>query len=117
LADSLILNRLGELLCFNRDIRLDLRQGIYLLPADPTVCPFVRHHDAVSPRDQIIARSLDGFAEPSFIPVIAERWRAFLREGEQQGTLPFVGPNGGSREVEYFAKGNVLPARNLVILR
>src|SRR5580698_7929709 len=69
------------------------------------------------PREQIIGRSLDDFAEPSFKPVISERWRTFLEEGEQEGTLPLVGPDGGAREVEYIAKGNVLPARNLVVLR
>src|SRR5579863_774029 len=69
------------------------------------------------PREKIIGRSLDDFAEPSFRPVISERWRAFLEEGEQEGTLPLVIPDGGPREVEYIAKGNVLPARNVVVLR
>jgi formate hydrogenlyase transcriptional activator len=53
------------------------------------------------PREEIIGRSLDDFAEPSFKPVISERWRAFLEEREQQGTLQLVGPDGGPREVEY----------------
>ena len=69
------------------------------------------------PREKIIGRSLDDFAEPGFRPVISERWQAFLEEGEQQGTLPLVGVDGGPREVEYIAKGNVLPARNVVVLR
>ena len=69
------------------------------------------------PREKIIGRSLDDFAEPSFKPVISERWRAFLEEGEQEGTLPLVGPDGGPREVEYSAKGNVLPVRHLLVLR
>jgi formate hydrogenlyase transcriptional activator len=69
------------------------------------------------PREQIIGRRLDDFAEPSFKPVIAERWNAFLDQGEQEGILPLVGPDGGARQVEYIAKGNVLPARNLVVLR
>src|SRR5678815_3165170 len=60
------------------------------------------------PREKIIGRSLDDFAEPGFRPVISERWRAFLEKGEQQGTLKLVGPDGGPREVEYIAKGNVL---------
>ena len=68
-------------------------------------------------REKIIGRSLDDFAEPSFKPVISERWRAFLEEGEQQGTLQLVGPDGGPREVEYSAKGNVLPVRHLLVLR
>src|SRR5271155_3981342 len=84
-----------------------------------------RHHREASvgaskllglPREKIIGRSLDDFADPSFQPVISERWRAFLKEGQQEGTLPLVGPDGDPREVEYIAKGNVLPARNLVLL-
>ena len=69
------------------------------------------------PREKIIGRSLDDFAEPSFKPVISERWRAFLEEGEQEGTLQLVGPDGDPREVEYTAKGNVLPVRHLLVLR
>jgi formate hydrogenlyase transcriptional activator len=69
------------------------------------------------PREKIIGRSLDDFAEPSFKPVISERWRAFLEEGEQEGTLRLVGPDGGPRDVEYTAKGNVLPIRHLLVLR
>ena len=68
------------------------------------------------PREKIIGRSLDDFAEPSFKPVLSERWLAFLEEGEQQGTLQLVGPDGGPREVEYSAKGNVLPVRHLLVL-
>src|ERR1700680_2516426 len=69
------------------------------------------------PREKIIGRSLDDFAEPSFKPMISERWRAFLEEGEQEGTLQLVGPDGDPREVEYSAKGNVLPVRHLLVLR
>jgi formate hydrogenlyase transcriptional activator len=68
------------------------------------------------PRERIIGRSLDDFAEPSFKPVISERWRAFLEDGEQEGTLRLVGPDGGPREVEYIAKRNVLPVRHVVVL-
>jgi PAS domain S-box-containing protein len=52
------------------------------------------------PREKIIGRSLDDFAEPSFKPVIPERWHEFLEQGEQQGTLQLVGPDGGPRQVE-----------------
>ena len=44
-------------------------------------------------------------------------WRAFLEHGEQEGTLQLVGPDGTPREVEYTAKGNVLPVRHAVVLR
>ncbi len=69
------------------------------------------------PREAIIGRTLDDFAEPSFKPVISERWRAFLEDGEQEGTLQLVGPNGGPRDVHYLAKRNVLPVRHLLVLR
>jgi PAS domain S-box-containing protein len=68
------------------------------------------------PREKIIGRSLDDFAEPNFKPVISERWNAFLKEGEQEGTLKLMGADGTPREVEYAAKRNVLPARNLLVL-
>src|ERR1700733_3252940 len=61
------------------------------------------------PREKIIGRSLDDFVEPSFMPVIPERWSAFLTKGEQEGMLQLVGPDGGPRDVEYSAKANVLP--------
>ena len=69
------------------------------------------------PRENLIGRSVDDFAEPGFKPQISERWRAFLEDGEQHGTLQLVGPDGGPREVEYTAKTNVLPVRHLVVLR
>lgn len=69
------------------------------------------------PREKIIGRSLDDFAEPSFRPVIPERWRAFLEKGQQEGTFRLVRADGGPREVEYSARGNVLPVRHLLIFR
>jgi PAS domain S-box-containing protein len=68
------------------------------------------------PRDKIIGRSLDDFATPGFKPVISERWHAFLEEGRQEGTLQLAGPDGAPREVEYSAKGGVLPVRHLLVL-
>jgi formate hydrogenlyase transcriptional activator len=69
------------------------------------------------PREKIIGRSLDDFAEPSFKPVISKRWRDFLKQGEQEGTLPLLGPDGSPRDVEYTVKSNVLPVRHLLLLR
>lgn len=67
-------------------------------------------------REEIIGRTLDDFAEPSFKPQISEMWQAFLQRGEQNGTLQLLGPDGNPREVEYAAKGNVLPVRHLLVL-
>src|SRR5271166_1144721 len=70
------------------------------------------------PREKIIGRSLDDFAKPSFKPVLSDLWRAFLDEGEQEGALQLVvGPDRDAREVEYLAKGNVLPVRHVLVLR
>lgn len=54
---------------------------------------------------------------PSFKPKISQLWRTFLERGEQQGTLQLVSPDGNVRDVEYVAKGNVLPVRHVLLLR
>jgi PAS domain S-box-containing protein len=69
------------------------------------------------PREQLIGRSLDDFAEPSFKPVISNLWQDFLAEGQQKGTLKLAASGGKLREVEYLAKESVLPARHLLLLR
>jgi formate hydrogenlyase transcriptional activator len=69
------------------------------------------------PREKIIGRKLDDFTDPDFKPVISERWKTFLKEGEQVGTIPLVDAAGNPREVEYVAKGNVLPVRHVLVLR
>lgn len=69
------------------------------------------------PREKIIGRRLEDFSQPSFKRGISERWRSFLKAGEQEGTLHLVGSDGRMREVEYAAKGDVLPVRHLLLLR
>ena len=69
------------------------------------------------PRSRIIGRRIDDFAEPSFKPQIEQLWQAFLQRGEQQGTFRLVGADGSLREVEYTAKGSVLPVRHVLALR
>lgn len=68
-------------------------------------------------RDKIIGHRIDDFADPSFKPRISELWRAFLGQGEQEGTLRLAGPDGTAGDVEYTAKRNVLPVRHLLVLR
>ena len=68
-------------------------------------------------REEILGRKLDDFAEPAVKPLISDRWRTFLEEGAQEGTIQLIGPDGAPREVEYSAKGNVLPVRHLMVLR
>jgi hypothetical protein len=109
-----------------KELELLFRAIVYHPAVPIVIADDDRHYREVSvgaskllglPREKIIGRSLDDFAEPSFKPVISERWRAFLEKGEQEGTLRLVGPDGGRREVEYSAKGNVLPVRHLLVYR
>ncbi len=69
------------------------------------------------PREEIIGHKIDDLADPSFKARIPELWSAFLGKGEQKGTLRLSGPDGTQWEVEYTAKGNVLPVRHLLVLR
>ena len=62
-------------------------------------------------RERLIGSRIDDFTEPSFRPRFDQLWQDFLKQGEQEGTLRLVVPGGGSRDVDYVAKGNVLPVR------
>ena len=112
----------------NGPVQLELLLGAVLYhPSAPILITDDdrQYHDASSgarkllgmPREKIIGRSLDDFAEPDFKPRISELWQAFLQDGEQHGTLRLVGADGELREVEYSAWGNVLPVRHLLVLR
>ena len=68
------------------------------------------------PRNRIIGRRLDDFAEPGFRPQIEQLWRAFLQRGEQRGTFRLVGSDGAVREVGYTAKRDAMPERHVLAL-
>jgi PAS domain S-box-containing protein len=69
------------------------------------------------PREAIIGRPVDDFAPAGFKPRVSQIWRDFLERGEQEGVLSIAGPHGTPREVEFVAKGNVLPVRHVLALR
>ena len=69
------------------------------------------------PSEKLVGHSLDDFATPEIKPVIPQRWQAFLEDGEQSGTLQLLAPDGVPKDIEYTAKGNVLPSRHLLVLR
>jgi formate hydrogenlyase transcriptional activator len=69
------------------------------------------------PREKLIGRQIEEFAPPALKPAVSQLWRAFLERGEQEGTLQLIGADGIPAEVEYTAKGNVLPRRHAVVLR
>jgi PAS domain S-box-containing protein len=68
------------------------------------------------PRDKIIGRKLDDFAEQDFKPNLPGKWHAFLQDGQQEGTLELAGPDGKPKKVAYLAKSNILPVRHLLVL-
>src|SRR5581483_11438965 len=46
------------------------------------------------PRDQIIGRPVDEFAQPDVRPTISQLWRILQERGEQEGALQLVAPDG-----------------------
>jgi formate hydrogenlyase transcriptional activator len=69
------------------------------------------------PREKIIGRQIEEFIPAASKPQVSQLWRAFLERGEQEGTLQLIGANGTTAEVEFAAKGNVLPLLHAVALR
>ena len=68
------------------------------------------------PRERIIGRRLDDFAESDFRAAIAEDWDAFLQKREHTGRFRLRSADGTMVEVEYTAKADVLPARHLLLM-
>src|SRR5690348_7628283 len=68
------------------------------------------------PREEIIGRPVDDFVPSDVQPEVSQLWRTLQEQGEQEGTLRLVGPDASLREVEYTAKGNVLPVRHVLAL-
>ncbi len=68
------------------------------------------------PRDTIIGRRIDDFTPPESKPEVSQIWREFLEQGEQAGVLPLLGPDGKPKDVEFVAKGNVLPVHHVLTL-
>src|SRR5580658_837431 len=69
------------------------------------------------PREKIIGRPIDDFAPAGSKPKLWQLSQALLQQGEQKGALQLMDSNGILREVDYTAKGNVLPVRHAVVLR
>jgi PAS domain S-box-containing protein len=69
------------------------------------------------PREKLLGHQLDDFAEPAFKPIVSQLWQDFLNGGEQEGVLRLLTPDGSLRQVEYTAKGNILPVCHVLALR
>jgi formate hydrogenlyase transcriptional activator len=68
------------------------------------------------PRDKIIGWPVTDLAEPASRAQMSQLWGALQEQGEQEGTLGLVAPNGTHHEVHYRAMGNVLPVRHVLAL-
>ena len=70
------------------------------------------------PRDKIIGQKMDDFADPRLqIPGFRSFGGPFWGRASRKVTLRLAGPDGTLWDVEYSAKGNVLPVRHLLVLR
>jgi formate hydrogenlyase transcriptional activator len=65
---------------------------------------------------KIIGRRMDDLVEPTFQPQIALLWQTFLQQGQQEGSFPLPGLDGGVRKLHFTAKSNVLPGRHVLVL-
>lgn len=68
-------------------------------------------------REQLVGRRIDEFAPPEFKPEVSHLWRAFLEQGEQEGRLRLTAVDGAPLDLEYSARGSVLPVRHVLALR
>ncbi len=68
------------------------------------------------PREEIIGRPVGDFVPPGLKPEISQLLKTLGKQGELEGTLRLVTPAGTVRDVEYIAKGNVLPVRHVLVL-
>lgn len=69
------------------------------------------------PRQHIVGKRIDDFADPAVISHIVERWPGFPGNGEQEGTFRVADVDGTLRHLTYAAKENVLPVRHVLVLR
>ena len=67
-------------------------------------------------KPKIVGHTIDDFIGLKAQSQIAERWRTFLEQGEQEGAFQLARSNGSAREVQYIAKSSVLPGRHAFFL-
>ena len=68
------------------------------------------------PRAEVIGRPVTDFASTEIQPQISELIESLQEREELEGTLRLVGADGVPRDMEYVAKGNVLPVRHVLVL-
>jgi DNA-binding CsgD family transcriptional regulator len=66
--------------------------------------------------EDVLRLRVDDLTPPENRSQVAELWRAFIRDGVQQGIFELMMPDGQLLQVEYSATANVEPGRHLSIL-
>jgi DNA-binding CsgD family transcriptional regulator len=79
--------------------------------ANPAACLLLR-----LPEEDVLQLRIDDLTPPENRSQVEPLWRAFIREGVQQGTFELMMPDGARLQVEYSATANVEPGRHLSIL-
>src|SRR5439155_21926703 len=68
-------------------------------------------------REALIGLRIDDFVIGADRGGVAGAWQRLVAEGEQQGEVTVVRPDGEIRVAEYSARANFLPGRHLSIMR
>ncbi len=68
------------------------------------------------PREQLLGIPYMRFFAPDRLEEAQELWRLFLQQGELQGEIQVVRPDGETRDVEFSCKANFLPGYHLAIV-
>lgn len=68
-------------------------------------------------REEIVGRNLADFIRPEHASAVATQWRAFLRDGEQNGIFELRRPDGAYRNVGFYAEANFVPGFHCSFLR
>ncbi|MBD1894527.1 PAS domain S-box protein [Coleofasciculus sp. FACHB-129] len=84
-------------------------EGAYV-EANPAACQLLGLQ-----LSELLGKRIADFLEPSFD--FEQAWHHFQKQGLATGELRLLHPDGTVREVEYAARANFLPGRNLSVLR
>jgi PAS domain S-box-containing protein len=68
-------------------------------------------------REEIIGRSISDFIRPDLAAVVNTQWRAFLRDGEQNGLFEVRRSDGTYCTVGFYAEANFVPGFHCSFLR
>jgi two-component system cell cycle sensor histidine kinase/response regulator CckA len=83
--------------------------GCYV-DANPAACALFARS-----REQLLGRSVADFGEAELD--VHEEWERFLQDGQMEGHVRVVRPDGSKRDADFRATANILPGLSLSVLR